>query len=147
MRYKNVLTVLFWIQSHIMLISFTQIGISSFLRSSLPIGVAQRITALDSAPSTSSTAEKQFLPLDVALLKTTESHNQTVREYISHLVSQLETFREVSKTHLERNQTAMKQRYDDKTTEVQYEVYSYSSQRHNLDSQRNFNNGGADPTS
>ncbi len=56
--------------------------------------------------------------MDVALLKTTESHNQTMREYISHLVSQLEIFREVSKTHLERNQTAMKQRYD----EVQYEV-------------------------
>ena len=62
------------------------------------------------------------LPLDVSLLKPHEEKEKTIREHLHHLVSQLETFRDVSKQHLQKNQAAMKERFDDHATNVEYLV-------------------------
>ncbi len=62
------------------------------------------------------------LPLEVTLGQQMEYHEKTLRDHIHHLVSQLEVFRAVSKQHAEMNQAHMKQRYDENTKDVQYQV-------------------------
>ena len=62
------------------------------------------------------------LPLDVTLMAKSEYPEKTVREHIHHLVSQLEVFRAISKQHLELNQASMKDRYDEHTSDVQFQV-------------------------
>ena len=67
-------------------------------------------------------------PLDVTLLTRCSYPEQTLRENIHHLVSQLEVFRQISKHHAERNQIKIKKRFDKKGTRC-----NFSSWRHCLD--------------
>jgi len=62
------------------------------------------------------------LPLEVTLMAKTEYPEKTVREHIHHLVSQLEVFRTVSKQHAKLNQANMKERYDERAVDVQFQV-------------------------
>lgn len=62
------------------------------------------------------------LPLDVTLLRRCEYPEKSLRDHMHELIGQLEVFRAVSKTHAERNQSAMKTRYDDRAQEVDYQV-------------------------
>jgi hypothetical protein len=62
------------------------------------------------------------LPLEVTLMARTEYPEKTVREHIHHLVSQLEVFRAISKQHAELNQANVKDRYDDRASDVQFQV-------------------------
>ena len=48
-------------------------------------------------------------PIDVTLLKECHYHDKTLRDHIHVLISQLEVFRAVSKSHTERNQANMKE--------------------------------------
>ena len=52
----------------------------------------------------------------------TSEYPVTVRQHIHHLVSQLEVFRAISKQHAELNQAQMKDRYDDRASEVKFQV-------------------------
>ena len=62
------------------------------------------------------------LPIDVTLLSQSKYPDKTLREHIHGLVSQLEVFRNVSKRHAEQNQKKMKERFDDRAQEVQFQV-------------------------
>ena len=62
------------------------------------------------------------LPLDVTLKTKTEYSEKTVRDHIHHLVSQLEVFRAISKQHVQLNQACMKNRYDERASDVQFQV-------------------------
>ena len=62
------------------------------------------------------------LPLDVTLLTKCSYPEKTLREQLHDLVSQLEVFRKISKQHAERNQAKMKERFDQNTKEVTYQV-------------------------
>lgn len=62
------------------------------------------------------------LPLDVTLLSKCNYVDRNLREHIHQLVSQLEIVRKVSKQHSEQNQAKMKERYDDRTKEISYQV-------------------------
>ncbi|XP_038047480.1 uncharacterized protein K02A2.6-like [Patiria miniata] len=62
------------------------------------------------------------LPLDVALISRLDYQDKTLRDHIHNLVSKLEVFRDVSKRHTEENQAKMKERYDETTKQVEYQV-------------------------
>ena len=62
------------------------------------------------------------LPLDVTLNPKPDYHDKTLRDYMYNLVSKLEVFRDVSKRHAEENQAKMKERYDENTKEIEYQV-------------------------
>ena len=62
------------------------------------------------------------LPLDVTLTSDCNYAEQNLREHIHHLISQLEIVRKISQRHAEQNQTKMKERFDESTTDVPYQV-------------------------
>ena len=62
------------------------------------------------------------LPIDVTLLKECQYPEKTLRDHIHVLISQLEVFRAVSKSHAESHQANMKERYDENSHEVEYQV-------------------------
>ena len=62
------------------------------------------------------------LPLDVTLLKDTVYPEKTMRDYIHGLISQLEVCRSISKAHAEECQAKMKEKYDERAQEVEYQV-------------------------
>jgi hypothetical protein len=57
----------------------------------------------------------------VTLLAQCKYPDKSLREHVHNLVSQLEVFREISKRHAERNQSKMKERFDDRAQDVQYQ--------------------------
>ncbi|XP_072041155.1 uncharacterized protein [Amphiura filiformis] len=62
------------------------------------------------------------LPIDVTLLKECQYPDKTLRDHIHVLISQLEVFRAVSKSHAEEHQANMKDRYDERSHEVEYQI-------------------------
>ena len=62
------------------------------------------------------------LPLDVTLLPNFRYQDKSLREHIHDLVSKLQVFRDVSKRQLEENQVKIKERYDENSTNVDYQV-------------------------
>lgn len=62
------------------------------------------------------------LPLDVTLLKQSHYPEKSLRDHIHVLISQLEMFRDISKTHAEENKSKMKNRYDNRAQEVDFQV-------------------------
>ena len=62
------------------------------------------------------------LPLDVTLLKDTVYPEKTMRDHIHGLISQLEVFRSISKAHAEECQAKMKEKYDERAQDVEYQV-------------------------
>ena len=62
------------------------------------------------------------LPLDVTLTSECDYAEHNLREHIHKLVSQLEVVRKISQRHAEQNQAKMKERFDERATEVPYQV-------------------------
>ena len=62
------------------------------------------------------------LPLDVTLTPKCDYTEKNLREHIHKLVSQLEVVRQISQHHAELNQAKMKERYDERASEVPFQV-------------------------
>jgi hypothetical protein len=62
------------------------------------------------------------LPLDITLTPKCEYTEKNLREHIHKLVSQLEVVRKISQRHAEQNQAKMKERYDERASEIPFQV-------------------------